>query len=189
MKEILITILSLGTLVAHAQNFEELVAAKTCEYLSKDNKALDSISTISKYISRSMAEVMVSDSGRKYMMQIATVEGIRETMSKVFTSLSKSCKEYNDGLKNLILNESKSGGRLDFFTPIKGHESEAVQIKPKLFDTKLGIALYEWGKATRQLGIPSVEEALTLWAQLKERKADERETGYITSGFNKEFEK
>jgi len=189
MKGILIIILSLGSHLAHAQNFEELVAAKTCEYLSKDNKALDSISTISKYISRSMAEVMVSDSGRKYMMQIATVEGIRETMSKVFTALSKSCKGYNDGLRNLILNESKSGGRLDFFTPIKGHEWDAVQIKPKLIDTKLGMALYEWGKATRQLGVPTVEEALTLWSQLKERKADERETGYITSGFNKELEK
>ena len=189
MKGTLIIILSLSTLLTQAQNFEELVATKTCEYLSKDKKSLDSISGISKYISRSMAEVIVTDSGRNYMMQIATVEGIRETMSKVFTKLSKSCKEYNDGIKNLILNESKAGGRLDFFTPIKGHEMDAVQIKPKLFDTKLGVALYQWGKATQQLGIPSAEEALSVWAQLKERKQNERETAYITSGFNLEFEK
>ena len=189
MKKILTIILSFSSLFGQAQKFEELVATKTCEYLTKDKKALDSLSSISTYISRSMAEVIMTDSGRNYMMQIATVEGIRETMSKVITSLSKSCKEYNDGLKNLILNESKTGGRLDFFTPIKGHEMEGIEVKPGLITSRVSLSLYQWGKASHDLGIPTVEEVLGLWTKLKDKNPDEREKVYITSGFNKEFEK
>jgi hypothetical protein len=91
-------------------------------------------------------------------------------------------------LRKIVLSESKEGGKLDFFTEIKGHEYDAIQIKPRLFTTKLGIALYLWGKANSELGVNTVEDALELWAEYKGRQANQREKAYITEGFNKELE-
>jgi hypothetical protein len=53
-----------------------------------------------------------------------------------------------DNLKKIVLKESKENGRLDFFTEIKGHEMDGIQIKPGLVDTKIGVALYKWGGPT-----------------------------------------
>ena len=94
-----------------------------------------------------------------------------------------------DELKTIVVTESKEGGKLDFFTEIKGHEYEGVQIKPGLFTTRLGIALYNWGRANFELGVNTAEDALEFWAEYKGRKANEREVAYITDGFNKKFEK
>lgn len=92
-------------------------------------------------------------------------------------------------IKAMILNESKEGGKLDFFTEIKGHEYDGVQIKPGLFTTKLGVALYQWGRANFELGVNTVEDALIYWKEFKGREANQREKDYITKGFNKELEK
>jgi hypothetical protein len=92
-------------------------------------------------------------------------------------------------LRKIILTESKEGGNLDFFTEIKGHEYDGVQIKPGLFTTKLSIALYKWGRANFELGVNTVEDALQFWEEFKGRAANEREKDYITKGFNKELEK
>ena len=92
-------------------------------------------------------------------------------------------------LKKIVVTESKEGGKLDFFTEIKGHEYDGVQIKPGLFTTRLGVALYKWGRANFDLGVNTVEDALEFWGDYKGRQANQREKDYITSGFNKEFEK
>jgi len=94
-----------------------------------------------------------------------------------------------DELKKIVLTESKEGGKLDFFTEIKGHEYDGVQIKPGLITTKLGVALYKWGRANFELGVNTVEDALEFWAEFKGRQANQREKDYITMGFNKELEK
>jgi hypothetical protein len=94
-----------------------------------------------------------------------------------------------EDLRKIVLTESKEGGKLDFFTEIKGHEYDAVQIKPGLIDTKLGIALYKWGRANFDLGVNNVDDALEFWAEFKGRPADQREYFYIIKGFNKELEK
>jgi len=91
--------------------------------------------------------------------------------------------------KALILTESKEGGKLDFFTEIKGHEFDAVQVKPGVFSTKLSMALYGWGMANFELGTNTVADALEWWALHKGRPANQREVQYITMGFNKELEK
>lgn len=91
--------------------------------------------------------------------------------------------------KAMILAESKEGGKLDFFTEIKGHEYDGVQIKPGLFTTKLGVALYQWGRANFELGVNTVEDALMYWKEFKGREANQREKDYIIKGFNKELEK
>lgn len=92
-------------------------------------------------------------------------------------------------LKKMILGETKAGGKLDFFTAIKGHEMEGIQIKPGLFDTKIGIALYKWGRANFELGTNTVEDALEFWAEFIERQPNRREKDYIMMGFKKELEK
>jgi hypothetical protein len=92
-------------------------------------------------------------------------------------------------LRKIVLAESKEGGKLDFFTEIKGHEMDGIQIKPGLFDTKIGIALYKWGRANFDLGVNTIEDALEFWAEFKGRQPNQREKDYIKLGFNKEFEK
>ena len=94
-----------------------------------------------------------------------------------------------EDLKNIVLRESKENGKLDFFTEIKGHEMDGLQIKPGLFDTRIGIALYQWGRANFELGVNTVEDALEFWAAFKGRPANIREKDYIKLGFNKELEK
>jgi hypothetical protein len=92
-------------------------------------------------------------------------------------------------LRKIVLTESKEGGKLDFFTEIKGHEMDGIQIKPRLFETKIGIALYKWGRANFDLGVNTVEDALEFWAEFKGRQPNQREKDYITLGFTKALEK
>lgn len=94
-----------------------------------------------------------------------------------------------EDLRKIVLTESKEGGKLDFFTEIKGHEYDGIQIKPGLFATKLSIALYKWGRANFDLGVNKVDDVLEFWAEFKGRPANQREKDYITKGFNKELEK
>jgi hypothetical protein len=92
-------------------------------------------------------------------------------------------------LKKIIIKETKKGGKVDFFTKIKGHEYDGVQVKPGVFSTKLGIALYQWGKACFDIGINTVEDAYEIFAEIKGRELNKREKIYIKLGFYKELEK
>lgn len=92
-------------------------------------------------------------------------------------------------IKNFVLTESKEGGKLDFFTEIKGHEYDGIQVKPGVYDTKLGIALYKWGRANFEIGTNKIEDAFEFWTEHKGRTINEKEKVYIKMGFNKELEK
>lgn len=92
-------------------------------------------------------------------------------------------------LADYILKETKEGGKLDFFTEIKGKEFDGVQIKPGLFSTQQGVALYKWGRACFEIGVNKVEDAYEIFAAYKGRQLNQRETEYIQMGFTKEFEK
>ena len=92
-------------------------------------------------------------------------------------------------IKAFIIKETAAGGELDFFTPIKDTEYNAIQIKPGVFSTNIGIALYKWGRANFDLGINSLEDAYALFVAIKGRILNQRETEYIKFGFNKELEK
>lgn len=88
-----------------------------------------------------------------------------------------------------ILKESKEGGQLDFFTEIKDHDYDGILIKPGLFSTKLGVALYKWGRACFELGVNKVEDAYAIFATFKGRELNQREKDYIKRGFDRELEK
>jgi hypothetical protein len=88
-------------------------------------------------------------------------------------------------LKNMIVKETKEGGKYDFFTPIKGHEYDGVQIKPGLFDTKRGVALIRWGKVNYELGVKKLEDAYTIYSAYKGKEINAQEKEYIKIGYNR----
>jgi hypothetical protein len=92
-------------------------------------------------------------------------------------------------LKKIILIETKEGGKLDYFTEIKVQEYDGIQIKPGVFSTKLGMALYQWGRANFENGVNTLEDAYKIFSEFKERELNQREKEYIKLGFNKELEK
>lgn len=92
-------------------------------------------------------------------------------------------------LKEFIVEETKEGNQLDFFTEIKGQENDGIQVKPGVFSTKLGIALYKWGRACFDIGVNTVEDAYEIFAEIKGRDLNRKERDYIKLGFYKELEK
>ena len=91
-------------------------------------------------------------------------------------------------IKQVVLDESKEGGRLDFFTKIKGEENNGIQIKPGVFATKYSVALYQWGRANFDLGVNTLEDAYALFSEYKSREINEREKSYIKMGFERAWE-
>ncbi|MHA3787488.1 hypothetical protein ACX0HA_04695 [Flavobacterium hauense] len=92
-------------------------------------------------------------------------------------------------IKEIMLTETAPGGEFDFFTAIKGKEMNGVQIKPGVFDTEIGVALYRWGHAAFELGVNTPADALSIFAEFRGRPVNKREEEYIKMGFNKELEK
>ncbi len=89
----------------------------------------------------------------------------------------------------LVLAETKQGGKLDFFTPIKGKEYENVQIGNGAVSANIAIALYKWGRANFNIGIKTVQEALTLFAKFKNRELTAYEKEHIKTGFESGLKK
>jgi len=92
-------------------------------------------------------------------------------------------------LQEFILSETKEGGKLDFFTEIKGKEFDGIQIKPGVFSTKQSVALYKWGRACFELGVNTVEDTYEIFAIFKGKPLNDRDKEYIKMGFYKEWEK
>lgn len=117
---------------------------------------------------------------KKAVIQLINEEHLADTTGIVMPS--------KEDLHASILKETKPGGKLDYFTPIKGHEMDAVQIKPRLFDTRIGVALYRWGKANKDLGVATLDEAYAIFAEFKGRALNIREKEYIKDGYQKGWE-
>lgn len=94
-----------------------------------------------------------------------------------------------EALKQMVLQESQPGGRMDFFTEIKGIEKDGVQIKPGVFSTNMSVALYRWGRACFEVGVNTLEDAQAIYAAWQQRALTEREKDYIRMGFFKEWER
>lgn len=92
-------------------------------------------------------------------------------------------------IKSFVLNESKEGGNLDFFTEIKGKENDGVQIKPGVFSTNQSVALYKWGRACFHIGVNTVDDAYEIFAEHKATTISTRDKEYIRMGFYQEWEK
>ncbi|WJS96506.1 hypothetical protein NYQ10_08590 [Flavobacterium johnsoniae] len=104
-----------------------------------------------------------------------------------FSQNSNQEKKSQAEIKTFILNETKEGGKLDFFTKIKGKEYNGSQVKPGLIMTNLEIALYSWGKANAELGIESVESALSIFKEFKAKDLNRIEKDLIPMGFRNDL--
>lgn len=117
----------------------------------------------------------------KEILEIIASEGLL-TQEKVI--LSDAEKK-----KTLILQQSVENRPLDYFTKIKGKENMEIEIVPGVYETNLNFALYTWGRATKDLGIETVDFSLLIWQELVHRNPTAQEIDMIRSGFNKSWEK
>lgn len=92
-------------------------------------------------------------------------------------------------IRAFVLAASKDGGKMDFFSEIKGKENDGVQLKPGLFTSNRSVALYKWGRACFELGVNTVEDAQGIYSEIKGGALNERESDYIRMGFFKEWER
>jgi len=90
--------------------------------------------------------------------------------------------------RNYILEETKEGGELDFFTEIKGKEYDGIQIKPGVFATNKDLALYKWGRACYSIGVNTIEDVYSLYSEFKEREISQGEKETIKMGFDMAWE-
>jgi hypothetical protein len=91
-------------------------------------------------------------------------------------------------IKTFILLETKKGGKLDFFTPIKDKEYNGSQIKHGIYASNIEVALYKWGKANYELGVENVDTAITIFAEFKARELNGKEKSLITMGFERKLD-
>lgn len=91
-------------------------------------------------------------------------------------------------MESYIIEQTKKGGKLDFFTEIKGKEYNGVQIKPGVITTLEGIAFYKWGRANYDIGVNTFKDAIEIYSKIKGKKLNVKEKTYIESGFNKKWE-
>lgn len=106
-----------------------------------------------------------------------------------FSQTDSENKNSQAEIKSFILAETKQGGKLDFFTEIKGKEYNASQVKPGLFMTNIEMALYKWGKANFELGIENVETALKIFEEFKGKDLSRREKDLIPMGYTNDLSK
>jgi hypothetical protein len=90
-------------------------------------------------------------------------------------------------IKAFILAETKEGGKLDFFTKIKGIEYNGSQVKPGLIMTNIEMALYRWGKANSDLGVENTESALLIFEEFKGKELSRREKELIPMGYRNDL--
>ena len=89
-------------------------------------------------------------------------------------------------LRDKILAYTQPGKKLDFFTSIKGREYNGVQIKQGVYTTLGHVALYKWGRAVQEMGVSTLEEAYSIFAEFKGSELEIKELTFIRLGFNKE---
>jgi len=91
-------------------------------------------------------------------------------------------------IKSDIIKETQTNGKLDFFTRIKGKESDGYQVKPGLYASYREMALYNWAKSVKDLGIEDLEELYKLYSEARKKEINPMEKELLKMGFNKELE-
>lgn len=107
---------------------------------------------------------------------------LKNKVSEIMIPTKQQLEEY-------IIEETKKGKKLDFFTEIEGKEFDGIQIKPGVFTTLESIALYKWGRANYSVGVNTYEDAIEIFKKIKNRDLNTKEKNYIKDGFNKIWER
>lgn len=109
------------------------------------------------------------------------------TLLSSFSYCQEGSKDLNE-IKTLIIKETQTNGKLDFFTHIKGKEYDGYQIKPGLYASYREMALYNWAKSVKDLGIEDLEELYKLYKEARKKEINPMEKSLLKMGFNKELE-
>ena len=91
-------------------------------------------------------------------------------------------------IKSEIIKETQTNGKLDFFTPIQGKENNGYQVKPGLYASYREMALYNWAKSVKDLGIENLEELYKLYSEVRKKEVTKMEKELLKMGFNKDLE-
>lgn len=106
----------------------------------------------------------------------------------ILASFTSYSQENSKEIKSIIIEETKENGKLDFFTPIKGKEYDGYQVKPGLYASNREMALYNWAKAVKDLGVNDLEELYILYAEARNKEITTMEKDLLKMGFNKELD-
>jgi len=104
-----------------------------------------------------------------------------------FSYAQNGTKELNE-IKTVIIKETQTNGKLDFFTPIKGKEYDGYQIKPGIYASYREMALYNWAKSVKDLGIEDLNELYKIYSEARKKEINPMEKELLKMGFNKELE-
>lgn len=151
------------------------------ELLKHDFESKSYIQKGELFIQGRKLKIISNKALEKKIMDIIALEGLL-TQEKVI--LSDAEKK-----KTMILQQSVENRSLDYFSKIKGIENMEIEIVPGVYETNLNFALYKWGRATKDLGIETVDFTLIIWQELVHRNPTKQEIEMIRSGFNKSWEK
>lgn len=88
-----------------------------------------------------------------------------------------------------LIKESKNHGKLDYWTPIKGHEFEGERVEHDFYASKDDAAVIKWAYALTNSGLKSKADIISLFEELKGREIRPTELTYIDYGYRKAIEK
>jgi hypothetical protein len=92
-------------------------------------------------------------------------------------------------VRSEIIKESKNNEKLDYWTPIKGHEFDGERIEHDFYVSKEDAALIKWTYQLTITGIKNKNDIISLYEQLKGHKASSSELNYIDYGYHKAIDK
>lgn len=88
-----------------------------------------------------------------------------------------------------LVRESKNNGKLDYWTPIKGHEFEGEKVEHDFYASKEDVAIIKWAYALTASGLKNKADIISLFEELKGREIQPTELNYIDYGYKKAMDK
>jgi hypothetical protein len=159
----------------------DITSNRANELVKHDFESKSFIQNGELFIQGRKLKIISNKALEKKIMDIILSEGLLTQKKVVLSDAEKK--------KTMILQQSVENRSLDYFTKIKGKEHVEIEIVPGIYETNLNFALYKWGRATKELGIETVDFSLIIWQELVHRNPTTQEIEMIRSGFNKSWEK
>lgn len=88
-----------------------------------------------------------------------------------------------------LVRESKNNGKLDYWTPIKGHEFEGEKVEHDFYASKEDVAIIKWAYALTTSGLKNKADIISIFEELKGREIQPTELNYIDYGYKKAMDK
>lgn len=125
-------------------------------------------------------------------MRLLILSGLLIFSISVFAQNSKlndSSVTLTPQVRAELIKASKNNGKLDFWTPIKGHEFDGERIEHDFYVSKEDAALIKWAYKLTITGIKNKADIISLYEELKGRQANSNELHYIDYAHRMALEK